>query len=487
MTAADVAEIQPPPARRRWISPNLRWPVAFAAVAVALFVFYYVDTYFSGYVPDALHEFMVDWMPLQTLNADLVYVMAALGLNVVVGYAGLLDLGFVAFWAIGGYTAGWLMSGYFQRYGLNIRFFGSDLTKLNKIGGIHLNVWTVLIAAGLLCALFGVIIGAPTLRLRSDYLALVTLGFGEIIYEIFYNGDDMFGVNVSNGNQGIAPTDSVRFFGFDDTGALTWKDLGPFDVLPKFVLFVLLTAIILFASIRIREGKLGRAWLAIREDELAASAMGVPLMRTKLAAYALGAIGGGVAGVAFAVHVSSVFPDRFRFDISILLVAMVVLGGMGNVWGVTLGALILSWINFTMLPKVESTIISSATSRSTASTILLILAPILIVVGVLLYRRGRSEGLLSLFLAGLALIIGVVLLVKEQVSFQFLIFGAVLILMMLFRREGLVPEARTRLVLREQGRTDAESLGADMEEVAPELEAMPDQAVHAGLDRDEQR
>jgi branched-chain amino acid transport system permease protein len=477
---ADVAQIESPPARRRLIKPSLRWPLGFLIAAVVLFVYYYIDTYFRGYVPNALHDFIAEWLPLHPINGALIFVMAALGLNIVVGYAGLLDLGFVAFWAIGGYTAGWLMSGFFQKDDINFRFFGSAFTGRANIGGVHINVWTVLIAAAILCAIFGVIIGAPTLRLRSDYLALVTLGFGEIINEVFYNGDNIFGKNISNGTQGINPVDSIRFFGFDETGKLTWKDIGPFDLLPKFVVFVLLTALILFASIRIREGKLGRAWLAIREDELAASAMGVPLMRTKLSAYALGAIAGGFAGVAFAVHVSGVFP-QFSFSISILLVAMVVLGGMGNVWGVAIGALILAWTNITMLPKVENAIVGSESSRTATVVVMFVAVPLLVALGVYLYRQGRTAGLLAFFLAGLALIIGFVLFVStEPVSFQFLIFGAVLVLMMLFRREGLIPEARTRLVLREQGRTDAESLGADMEEVAPELEAMTDEAVHGG-------
>ena len=407
------------PERRGLIRPTLRWPLGLLIAAVVVFVFYYLDTYFRAQaIPDGLHEFVAQWLPLLSINEALVYVMCALGLNVVVGYAGLLDLGFVAFWAIGGYTAGWLMSGFV--YPVNIRFLGSEFTKTHQIAGIHITFWVVLVAAALLCAVFGIIIGAPTLRLRSDYLALVTLGFGEIIPEVFYNGDDVGGLNISNGTQGITPVDSVRFFGFDATGALTFKDLGPFDVLPKFVIFCGLAALILFASLRIRDGKLGRAWLAIREDELAASAMGVPLMRTKLAAYATGAIAGGIGGAAFAIHVSAVLPDRFRFDISITLLAMVVLGGMGNVWGVTVGALGLAWFNSTGLPKGE-----------------------------------------EMFHDAFGI----------DISFSFLFFGAVLVLMMLFRREGLIPEARTRLVLREPGRTEARSLGSDLEEPAPELGA----------------
>jgi branched-chain amino acid transport system permease protein len=475
---SDVANVVPPSPRRGLsIKPGLRWPLGFLAAAVVIFVYYYLDTFFRGSVPDVVHDFFVTWLPLLPINEALIYAMAALGLNVVVGYAGLLDLGFVAFWAIGGYTAGWLASGFF--FNQDIRFFGSAFTLNQNTGGVHITVWLVLIAAGLLCALAGIIIGAPTLRLRSDYLALVTLGFGEIIYEVFYNGDNLFGQNVSNGNRGISPVDSIRFFKFDSTGAFTWGDIGPFDVLSKFVFFVILTAIVLFASLRIREGRLGRAWLAIREDELAASMMGVPLMRTKLSSYAFGAVAGGIAGVAFAVHVSGVFPDRFRFDISILLLAMVVLGGMGNVWGVTIGALILAWTNSTGLPKAQSLITDSG-SKEEVGTILAVIGVALAVTGLVLFVRRRTAPLLT-FVGVPVAVIGVVLFAaKRDVSFQFLIFGAVLIIMMLFRREGLIPEARTRLVLREPGRTEAEALGADMEDVAPELERLPDENVHAG-------
>jgi branched-chain amino acid transport system permease protein len=421
----DIAVATKPARRRQLIRPTFRWPLGLLVAAVVIFFYYYTDTYFRGSIPGGVHSAMNTWLPLQSLNESIVYVMLALGLNIVVGYAGLLDLGFVAFWAIGGYVAGWLMSSFL--YQTSFRFFGSQFSLDRHLPGIHITFWIVLIAAALLCGLLGIVIGAPTLRLRSDYLALVTLGFGEIIPEVFYNGNNVFGANITNGTQGITPADSIRFFAFDDTGALTWRDLGPFDLLPRFVLFCILAAIIMFASLRIREGKLGRAWLAIREDELAASAMGVPLMRTKLSAYAVGAMAGGIGGAAFVVHVNGVLPDRFKFDISITLLAMVVLGGMGNVWGVTIGALLLSWLNSVGLRQAET---------------------------------GWEN------------------LTGKPMSFQFLIFGLILVLMMLFRREGLIPEARTRLVLREPGRTEAEALGADMEDIAPELEALPDALVH---------
>jgi branched-chain amino acid transport system permease protein len=476
---SDIATVVPPtPTRRRFhIKRSMYWPLGLLAGAVVFFIYSYLDLYFRAQaIPPGVHDFMNTYLPLLNVNEAIVYVMAALGLNIVVGYAGLLDLGFVAFWAIGGYTAGWLASDFF--YGQKIWFFGSAFSEGKP--GVHLNVFIVLVAACVLCAIGGIIIGAPTLRLRSDYLALVTLGFGEIIGEVAFNGDNIFGTNITNGNRSISPVDYPRFLGFDSTGALTIKDLLPSDALPKFVLFCLFAAIIMFASLRIRVGRLGRAWLAIREDELAASLMGVPLMRTKLSAYALGAVAGGFAGVAYAIHVSGVFPDQLKFSISITLLAMVVLGGMGNVWGVTVGALILAWTNSTLLKEAQNAIEKSEGTGNTIAVILLIVAIALIVGGLLLMARGR-QGLILIFLAVPLGAIGVILLTaKGSPSFQFLIFGSVLIIMMLFRREGLIPEARTRLVLREPGRTEAESLGADMEDVAPELESLEDDTVHAG-------
>jgi len=375
-----------PSPRRRLIPAHLRWPVGYAIAALLLFLVYY----YRGYMSPEVSDFLQDWLPPTAINEALVWVICALGLNIVVGYAGLLDLGYVAFWAIGGYTAGWLMSEFF--YQVQVHILGSvPATR----PGIHLSFWFVLAAGAALCALFGALIGAPTLRLRSDYLALVTLGFGEIIPQVFYNGENIGGFNLSNGSKGITPVDPIS------VGPIR---LGPFDLVWKYVIFVALAVLIIWMSLRLREGRLGRAWLAIREDEVAASAMGVPLMRAKLAAYALGAIAGGIGGVAFATHVNGVLPDRFNFSISIILLAMVVLGGMGNVWGVILGALVLAWVNSTGLPQLGNTLNE---------------------------MTGQDLNL---------------------PSYNYLLFGGVLVLMMLFRREGFVPESRTRLVLREHGR-----------------------------------
>ena len=373
---------------------NRNWIRGYTIAGLVLFITYQFLLPWDG-LPSGIYQAVNRWMPPAAVNESLVYVIMALGLNIIVGYAGLLDLGYVAFWAIGGYCAGWFMSEFF--YFLNIHFFGAVPADAP---GIHINFWLVLLIGGLVCAFFGVLIGAPTLRLKSDYLALVTLGFGEIIPQVFFNGENFFGFNISNGTKGIVDVDPIPA-GF--------KDLGPFDFGWKLLLFLFLTAVMGFISLRLRRGRLGRAWLAVREDELAASMMGVPLMRTKLAAYAIGAFSGGLGGVAFATHVDGVYAERFNFAISIFLVAMVVLGGMGNVWGVILGAFVLSWVNGNGL---------SAFGRVYNDTF------------------GTSI---------------------DFTSFTFLLFGLVLIFMMLFKREGFIPESRMKLLMHEDELDDAES------------------------------
>ena len=365
---------------------NRRWSIGFVGVIAFLFVLYHWIVPAS---PQQFQDFVRGWFSAANTNEMIIYVIMALGLNIVVGYAGLLDLGFVAFWAIGGYVAGWLMSSFLGNVQINI--FGNPAPGLEY--GIHITFWWVLLLSGGFCALWGIIIGAPTLRLKSDYLALVTLGFGEIIPQVFVNGEDINGFNLSNGTKGITPIDPIRFFGF--------RNLGPFDLDYKMVIYAVIAAAGVLVSLRLRSGRLGRAWLAIREDELAASMMGVPLMKTKLEAYAVGAFSGGLGGVAFATQVNGVFAERFNFSISIILLAMVVLGGMGNVWGVIVGALVLSWINGIGLQQFGNTVNSALGTEINFP------------------------------------------------SFNFLIFGMLLILMMLFRREGLIPEARTRLVMHE--------------------------------------
>ena len=371
---------------------NRRWSIGMGSSVLVIFAL------FNFVIPSASPEvrtFFNNWLSLNSLGEAAVFVLMALGLNIVVGYAGLLDLGYVAFWALGGYVAGWLMSGFW--FNLEINIFGTSPAGLPE--GIHLNFLLVLIAAGAFTAVWGLIIGGPTLRLKSDYIALVTLGFGEIIPQVFLNGENIGGINFTNGTKGITPIDNISFGGWE---------LGPFDLAPKFLIYCVLAGAMIFLSIRLRDGRLGRAWLAIREDELAASMMGVPLMRTKLASYFVGAIAGGVGGAAFTTLINGVFAERFNFAVSIIILAMVVLGGMGNVWGVTMGAIILSWINST---------------------------------GLVQFGRVFNEA------AGTEI---------NFPSYNFLVFGLLLVLMMLFRREGFFPEARTRMIMHEEELDDAE-------------------------------
>jgi branched-chain amino acid transport system permease protein len=396
------------PRRRSGLSRLRSLPLAFTVAAVLVFIFY---QFVLGGLVAPVQTFFGDWLPLSTVNQCLIWAMLAVGLNIVVGYAGLLDLGYVAFWAIGGYVAGWIMSPFFAQWKVNV--LGSAAPGLET--GIHINFWLVLPIGAAFCALWGVLIGAPTLRLKSDYLALVTLGFGEIIPEVFRNGEDVNGFNLSNGSKGITPIDAIPTGPFHLIPGIP-ANLGPFDDTYRFVVYALLAAFAIFVSLRIRVGRLGRAWLAIREDELAASMMGVPLMRTKLAAYAVGAAIGGLGGVAWATLVNGVSSEDFQFANSIILLAMVVLGGMGNVWGVLVGALVLSWINTTGLQEVGKS-----------------------------FNNAFGTSI-------------------DFPSYNFFIFGALLILMMLFRREGLLPERRTRQVLQEPERTEVESVGADLEE-----------------------
>jgi branched-chain amino acid transport system permease protein len=276
----------------------------------------------------------------------LVFVMMAVGLNIVVGYAGLLDLGYVAFYAMGAYSAAWFASLQFPTRTFHLGAVGID----PKLPGIHITIWLLLVLAGVLTAMIGVLIGLPTLRLRGDYLAIVTLGFGEIMPQVARNGNDLFntGFNLTGGPQGITPIDSPGFgnhLSHWTGGFLTANFLNTGTANVFFWVALLLLGFTIFCSLRLRDSRLGRAWVAIREDEIAASAMGIPLMRTKTWAYACGAFFGGLAGAYYASFKSSTFPQDFYFNISVFILCMVILGGMGNVWGVLLGAAFLEYLN----------------------------------------------------------------------------------------------------------------------------------------------
>jgi branched-chain amino acid transport system permease protein len=235
------------------------------------------------------------------------YAMLALGLNIVVGFAGLLDIGYVAFFGIGSYVYAFLASPHF---------------------GIHLPPLLILPILVAVTAVAGLLIGAPTLRLRGDYLAIVTLGFGEITYILLLNLDRP--INITGGPSGLISIDPPSAFGYVVTRNIEY-----------YYLFLAFLVLVLIASVRLRDSRIGWAWQAIREDELAASAMGINTLQAKLQAFAVGASFAGVAGGLLASWQRSVFPDNFLFQESINVLAMVILGGMGSVAGVLLGATII--------------------------------------------------------------------------------------------------------------------------------------------------
>ncbi len=261
----------------------------------------------------------------------LLYVMLALGLNIVVGYAGLLDLGYVAFYAVGAYMYALLASPHLME---NFEWIAAAFPD-----GLHSSIWLVVPLGALLAAFFGVLLGTPVLKLRGDYLAIVTLGFGEII-RIFMNNLNA-PLNLTNGPQGITNIDPVRIAGIDFGEPLA---LGGFEIPPVtlyYYLFLLLTLGVILVSIRLQDSRIGRAWMAIREDEIAARAMGINTRNVKLLAFAMGASFGGVSGAMFASFQGFVSPESFILMESIVVVAMVVLGGMGHIPGVILGAVLL--------------------------------------------------------------------------------------------------------------------------------------------------
>jgi len=333
----------------------------------------------------------------------LAFVVMALGLNLVVGFAGLLDLGYVAFYAFGAMTVGWWASDFFTgaggaEEGIHIGVSGFAAT----LPGIHVSFLIIVIGAIIVCAVAGAIIGLPTLRLRGDYIAIVTLAFGEIIGRVFQNGDEItiFGdYKLSNGRQSIAPVDSIDI-----------PFLEPFDsalnLRPYYWTIFAIVLVVLFVNIRLRDSKLGRAWIALREDEVAAASMGVPLVKTKLLAYATGGALGGISGAFLGAYFSSVNANQFQFGFSIFILAMVILGGLGSIWGVVLGAVALAFVNNRLIPDV------------------------------------LDQGFVGDWLQDLGLDFSFV-----EISFG--IFGFILVIMMVLRPAGLLPERRRQMELTE--------------------------------------
>jgi branched-chain amino acid transport system permease protein len=355
------------------------------SVAVAALVFLIVLPFFSS----AGGAF------IDNATKALAYSVMALGLNIVVGFAGLLDLGYVAFYAIGAYTIGWFGSGFFaysnHEKGIHIGVTG----VVDKLPGIHANFLFILVAAAALTALFGVLIGLPTLRLRGDYIAIVTLAFGEIIGRVAINGDSLHigHYSLTAGRQGITPIDSPDLPGL--------SAFGPLNLRPWYWTALGLVLLVLLVNFRLRDSRLGRAWIAVREDEVAASSMGVPLVRTKLMAYATGAACGGVAGSFLAAYLNTVNADQFEFSFSIFVLAMVILGGLGSIWGVVVGAVVLSYIDTYFIPGPFHD---------------------------LPHKIGLNFDLTEL---------------------SFGIFGFLIVVMMVLRPQGLIPERRRQLELTE--------------------------------------
>jgi branched-chain amino acid transport system permease protein len=351
----------------------------------------------------------------------LIFVILGLGLNIVVGYAGLLDLGYAAFFAIGAYTTGMLSS---------------------PVHNIQINFWIVIWIAAVMAAIWGFMLGAPTLPLRGDYLAIVTLGFGEIVPVLFKNLISvtikepftcwilpMFGAKTSCitfvdkfdltlGEKGISPIGrpSLPFIGaFESSNPITW-----------YFLIIAIILLSVFIIRRLHNSRLGRAWMAIREDELAAAQMGIDPVKTKLAAFAMGATFSGFAGAFYASYIAGIFPSVFDFSASIIILCVVILGGIGNINGVIVGGLVLMTADRLFLPALKDFLASLLTHTVLPS----ISNPV------------------------------VQLAVKDNANpilYRFLLFGLTLVIMMAVRPEGLIPNAQRRAELHSDETADIES------------------------------
>lgn len=354
------------------------------------------------------------------------YVLLALGLNIVVGFAGLLDLGYAAFFAIGSYTYAFLASP--QLSAFNNGFCGANATSQCQFG-LHLPFWIVIFIAALISAIFGALLGAPTLRLRGDYLAIVTLGFGEIVPAVFLNLNNVpLTRGLTGGPDGISGVDSpgIATFGagsnicsqlhmlpnivtggckFTSTASTTTTG-GTVGAEPYYYLFIVIVVILIFAVTNLRSSRLGRAWMAIREDEIAAAAMGIDTVKTKLLAFSSGAALAGVAGAMFASKLNVVSPGSFSFNVSVFILCMIILGGIGNIYGVIAGAIILQLTQSVFLTNLPNQLQT-------------------------LGRENHIDFLANTDWSGL----------------KFLIYGVILVVLMIVRPEGLIPSARRKAEL----------------------------------------
>ena len=383
-----------------------------AVVLYPWFAHYYLADFSRNVIPlpfpdDTVATFMT------------IFAIMAIGLNIVAGFAGLLDLGYVAFYAIGAYVAAFLASPHFGALGINLVFLGNVGPGA---AGIHVPFWIIMVVAVVVVATFGALLGAPTLRLRGDYLAIVTLGFGEIVPLFFKNLSSVtfsltlgpIVINIANANwtggvQGINPIDPpfipILNWVFDARSGSAAVYLGLF-----------LLAIAILVARNLERSRMGRAWGAIREDETAAEMMGVNTVRTKLLAFALGASFAGVAGSFQASYLGASTSDFFDFSISILVLIMVILGGIGNIWGAVLGAFALTYVDKTLLPYIGQRIGDVAPS------------------------------------------------LPNPAEYNFLIYGVILVLMMRFRPQGFLPSRQREAELTVHGLQEAEAaMGIEVE------------------------
>ena len=287
--------------------PRLKW-AGLALIAIALLA-----------LPFVLAMAGTAWVRIT--NLAILFVLLSLGLNIVVGFAGLLDLGYIAFYAVGAYVYALLASPHF---------------------GLHLPWWAILPIGAAVACLFGVLLGTPTLKLRGDYLAIVTLGFGEIIRIFLNNLSEPF--NLTNGPKGIATIDPIRFLGLDFSSATRIGEFALSGTIKYYYFLLAVLVVVIVVNLRLQDSRLGRAGEAIREDEMAARSMGINTTRMKLLAFAMGASFGGIAGGMFSAIQGFISPESFVLNESVMVLAMLVLGGMGNIWGVVLGAVLLSFV-----------------------------------------------------------------------------------------------------------------------------------------------
>jgi len=327
--------------------------------------------------PLLLQNFGNHWVRIA--DTCLLYVMLALGMNIVVGYAGLLDLGYVAFYAIGAYMFALLTSPHLTDN------FASIAAMFPA--GLHAPWWLTIPLGASLAALFGVVLGAPTLKLRGDYLAIVTLGFGEIVRLLIINLGRP--INITNGAKGVGPNDSISVFGLDlDKPLSVGSSYQVASVTLYYYLFLVLVVLTVVTCHRLEDSRIGRAWMAIRDDEMAAQAMGINTRNMKLLAFGIGASYGGVAGAMFGAFQGFVSPEAFSLQESVFIVAMVVFGGMGHIPGVILGAVLL-----TALPEVLRYVAGPLQAMTDGRLDAGILRPLLISLAMIVIMLLRPHGL----------------------------------------------------------------------------------------------